>query len=274
MAFQAIALDLDGTLLDSRRAIRPASLAALVEAQRRGMKVLVATGRHHEATRAYQHQLALTTPAICCNGAYLYDFQGETLLPAAALHPEDVAELLRLARTAGLAAKLYTSEAMTYEVLDAHIGKFIAWGESLPEPLRPRIDRVEKYETLLAEKPNIWRFALFSESDTTLRAFAQALRDMPRVQGEFSEQNLLDITPAGYCKGKRLTEWAAGAGIPMENVIAFGNYHNDVSMIRAAGLGVAMGNSEPDVKASADLVAPGGNDSDAIAEIVLHHLPN
>lgn len=71
MTTRVIALDLDGTLLTSKKTILPASLEALARAREAGYQVIVVTGRHHVAIHPFYQALALDTPAICCNGTYL-----------------------------------------------------------------------------------------------------------------------------------------------------------------------------------------------------------
>ncbi len=72
MICRLIALDLDGTLLNSKKMISPASVSALQSAQQAGVKIILATGRSHSEALPYYQQLQLTEPMICCNGSYLY----------------------------------------------------------------------------------------------------------------------------------------------------------------------------------------------------------
>ncbi|MED9092013.1 Cof-type HAD-IIB family hydrolase [Escherichia marmotae] len=72
MICRLIALDLDGTLLNSKKMIFPASVSALQSAQQAGVKIILATGRSHSEALPYYQQLQLTEPMICCNGSYLY----------------------------------------------------------------------------------------------------------------------------------------------------------------------------------------------------------
>lgn len=81
MSYRVIALDLDGTLLDNQKRILPQSLAALAQARAAGIKVVVVTGRHHVAIHPFYQALEIDTPAICCNGTYLYDFQQKKCWP-------------------------------------------------------------------------------------------------------------------------------------------------------------------------------------------------
>jgi hydroxymethylpyrimidine pyrophosphatase-like HAD family hydrolase len=72
MTSRVIALDLDGTLLTPQKTLLPSSLEALKRAQEAGYQLLIVTGRHHVAIHPFYQALALDTPAICCNGTYLY----------------------------------------------------------------------------------------------------------------------------------------------------------------------------------------------------------
>ncbi len=81
MSYRVIALDLDGTLLDNQKRILPQSLEALAQARAAGVQVVVVTGRHHVAIHPFYQALQIDTPAICCNGTYLYDFQQKRCWP-------------------------------------------------------------------------------------------------------------------------------------------------------------------------------------------------
>ena len=91
--FQAIALDMDGTLLNRDHKISSATRAALAQARAHDIKVLLVTGRHFMTARPFHHELALDTPIICSNGAYLYDSVQEKILVG---DPLAVAPLSRL----------------------------------------------------------------------------------------------------------------------------------------------------------------------------------
>lgn len=74
MRYQAVAFDLDGTLLSSQSTILESSKKAIQKIREKGIKVFIVTGRHHTAVKPYYVELALDTPVVCCNGTYLYDF--------------------------------------------------------------------------------------------------------------------------------------------------------------------------------------------------------
>lgn len=82
MTTRVIALDLDGTLLTPKKTLLPSSIEALARAREAGYQLIIVTGRHHVAIHPFYQALALDTPAICCNGTYLYDYHAKTVLEA------------------------------------------------------------------------------------------------------------------------------------------------------------------------------------------------
>lgn len=93
MIWRLIALDLDGTLLNSKKMISPASVSALQSAQQAGVKIILATGRSHSEALPYYQQLQLTEPMICCNGSYLYHPRQQQILRPLALDIHKVEQL-------------------------------------------------------------------------------------------------------------------------------------------------------------------------------------
>ena len=79
--------------------------------------------------------------------------------------------------------------------------------------------------------------------------------------GDRTAPNGLEIVNIGSSKGNRLAEWVAGKGIALDQVIAFGDNHNDISMFQQVGLGVAMGNATPEIQQYADFVTCSNDDS-------------
>ncbi|MBR6603189.1 MAG: HAD-IIB family hydrolase, partial [Clostridia bacterium] len=98
----------------------------------------------------------------------------------------------------------------------------------------------------------------------------ELLKNHPRAN-EFdfirSEKTLFEILPKGSGKGNVLPKLSEHLGIDMRKTIAVGDYHNDISMLKAAGLGIAVSNAQPEVKKAADMVTV-SNDEDAIAKII------
>jgi Cof subfamily protein (haloacid dehalogenase superfamily) len=264
MKYRLVALDLDGTLLDSDVQIRRQTIDALQQARDRGVQVMIVTGRHHSAVHAYWRQLDLELPASCCNGAYVYDFSvGKPLAGDPFTRPE-ARELLCIVREHSIHATIYTGVAMAYEKDRRHLANMRQWAATLPEPVRPCLAPVDSFDRLIDEAEIIWKFLIASDDPAAMETFMRAARargfDCVR-----SSRDRIDIARPGNSKGRRLAEFIAQRNILPGEVMAFGDQDNDRDMLELVGFGVAMGNSRPEVRACADYVT-GTNDSDGIAE--------
>lgn len=267
MKYRLVALDLDGTLLDSSLQIRHRTIGALQRVREQGVQAMIVTGRHHTAARAYWHQLDLELPAICCNGTYIYDFRARRPLVGNPLTREEAQELLAVVREHPVHVGVYADEAMTYETDAPHLAGMRRWGATLPEAVRPRVEPVTSFDRLIDEADAIWKFLLASDDPAVLAACEQAIGARPGFTCVRSSRARADVSRAGNSKGQRLAEYIAQQGIRPQEVIAFGDQDNDREMLKLAGLGVAMGDSHAEVRECADWVT-GSNDSDGIAEVL------
>ena len=267
MKYRLVALDLDGTLLDSSLQIRHQTIDALQRVRQQGVQVMIVTGRHHTAAHAYWHQLGLELPAICCNGTYVYDFRQHRPLVGNPLTCEEAGELLAIVREHPVHAMVYVEEAITYETDSVHLGGLRRWSASLPEAVRPRLEPVDSFDRLIEETGTIWKFLVASEDIKALEAFEQTVGARREFSCVRSASNRVDIARSGNSKGQRLAEYIAQQGILPQEVIAFGDQNNDKEMLELAGFGVAMGNSRDEVRDCADWVT-GTNDSNGIADVL------
>ena len=267
MSYRVIALDLDGTLLDNQKRILPQSLAALAQARAAGVKVVVVTGRHHVAIHPFYQALQIDTPAICCNGTYLYDYQQKKVLVADPLEKEQARLVLQMLKQSNIHSLLYVDDAMLYQEPSGHVIRTLAWADSLPAAQRPALLQVNSLAQAAEEAQDIWKFATTHGDIPALRDFATTVEKELGLACEWSWHDQVDIAKGGNSKGKRLQQWVESQGLSMDQVVAFGDNYNDISMLEAVGLGVAMGNADDAVKERADLVIA-DNMQPGIAEVI------
>ncbi|MRS13887.1 pyridoxal phosphatase [Enterobacteriaceae bacterium RIT691] len=271
MTSRVIALDLDGTLLTSTKTILPASLEALSKAKEAGYQILIVTGRHHVAIHPFYQALALDTPAICCNGTYLYDYQAKKVLEADPLSLSQALQMIEMLNAHDVHGLMYVENAMLYERLAGHITRGIEWAATLPEAQRPVFNQVDSFAAAARQTSAIWKFALTDENSDRLNAFAEQVEETLGLECERSWIYQIDVARKGNSKGNRLARWVESQGLSMKDVVAFGDNFNDISMLEAAGTGVAMGNAADEVKARANVVI-GGNEDNSIADYIYTHL--
>lgn len=263
MGYQAVAFDLDGTLLSPNATILESSKLAIQKVREKGIKVYFVTGRHHTAVRPYYAELGLDTPVVCCNGTYVYDFQNEKMVIGNPLPPQVASQLINNAQSQGIHTAVYFQDAMTYETLNIHFEKFQKWVASCPESVRPNVYQVDNFQQEIDKGTTIWKVLISDPDLVKLQNFVEKL-PLDQVSPEWSWVDRVDITSVGNSKGARLAELLKIEGIDPQNVIAFGDNFNDISMLETVGLGIAMGGSEEEVQQKAKKTI-GSNVEDSIA---------
>jgi hydroxymethylpyrimidine pyrophosphatase-like HAD family hydrolase len=163
MTSRVIALDLDGTLLTSNKTILPASLEALARAREAGFQVIVVTGRHHVAIHPFYQALALDTPAICCNGTYLYDYQAKKVLQSDPMPVDKALSLTDMLAEHDIHGLMYVDDAMLYERPTGHVIRTTRWAQSLPVEQRPVFTQVDSLAQAARDVKSVWKFALTDE---------------------------------------------------------------------------------------------------------------
>lgn len=255
--YDALVLDVDGTLVDDLGQVHPRTRASIAEAQAAGVVVMLATGRSLHMTRELMRELALDAPALVCNGVALYCPRENRLLERRVLADELVAELHELALLRDLLVVVehgderYARPARTPSERDV-----LAWLGCLePSPLAP----LPPGETV--------RVTFFSEhhSDSlTLHDELQALIRRPAYYTHFALALLagfrdsavhgVDVHPVCEGKAEVFRVLSERYAVPAARVVAVGDAGNDLPMLTGAGLGVAMGNATDEAKRAAQRV--------------------
>ena len=284
-----LALDIDGTLLDSSGRLPPDNREAIGRAIDSGVEVALATGRRYDFARPVFEQLPFPLTLILSNGALVKTKDGETLMRR--LLPRDVARDIL-----AFAPQHRSSAAVTFDrPADAQIVyEAIDWDHPQHSRFfqanRPFLAEVSPLEACLVEDPVQVMFtggcADMRQLFADLRAAAgpalpdgaaavvQVVQEEPGhrysvalTEYEFRDFSLVDVLCAGCSKGTALREWARQRGYAREEVMAVGDNLNDVEMLEFAGTPVIMGNAIPDLR-SRGWAATAGNDDAGVARAV------
>lgn len=231
----------------------PGVIDAIHRAQDRGIKVCLATGRPWQATQPFVEAVGADSPVIIYNGGLVYDFAGDRVLARTAL-PQAVARavlpvLKRFSDTSPLLflhGQVYAERITPLTELYAHRDRPLV------------IQKTPSFQALLDASPDEDPLKmLIIGGAPDLKAMDEALGALPMpVNRVFSQKDYLEILPAGNNKGRALPVLAAAVGVTVGETVAVGDAHNDLAMIQAAGLGVAVETSPPDVVAAAAWTCP------------------
>lgn len=257
--YRLVVADIDGTLVTPDRQITTRVLAAVRTAQGRGVRVLLATGRIWASARPYFERLGADPPAILYNGGLVYDFVAGQELRRVHLDSAGARGVLEILREVPeVQPHLYAGDRV-------YTGRINEWTERYQRKDGLQVDAVGDLVAFLPPDP---MKILIIGARADLERAADRIRTLPGpLTMVFSEETYLEILPAGSSKGAALQFVAEQLEIPLSAVVAVGDNLNDLEMIRAAGIGVAMGNAPEALKAAADDVAP-ANDEEGLAEVI------
>ena len=247
-----IAVDIDGTLLDSASRLPDANRKALQAAAARGVDVVLATGRAFHHARPVAERLDTPVTFIVNNGALVKTPQGRTL----ARRP--VPRRLARALVAGT-RPIREGAALIFDRSDdrQYVYERIDWSHPQRQWYYNRnrvyMTRVEPLETALDDDPVQ---VAFTGGVADMRVLAGQVRALPAARRltvtltEYEQRDfsLLDVTAQGCSKGAALGDWAARQGVPPAGIMAVGDNLNDLDMLELAGHPVVMGNAVAELK--------------------------
>lgn len=268
--YDAILLDLDGTLVDEHDRIHPHTLRSLRAAADRGARVMIATGRSELATIPVVEQLGIDNPAVVFNGAALWCPSKRRLIEERVLSERTLARLVKFGTESGL---------MTVAMCDG--AKFATSPRDDAEASALRdmtgVHHVEPGAMLHLRAMRVTFFSQKHATSDELAVEVERTANQPVYITHFplnclphhraSKLIVCDVHPP--CRGKaEALRWLLDEhAIRPERVVAVGDAGNDVPMMTEAGLGCAMGNAYPEALAVADRVL-GPNDTGTIGELV------
>jgi Cof subfamily protein (haloacid dehalogenase superfamily) len=257
-----VAIDLDGTLLDTTGAVPPANVAAL---QALPVPYVIVTGRPWRWMAPVLEHLPAEGSAILANGALVVDLATGDVLLSRLLAADDAlicANALRLAvPDCGFAVEYADVTPYGYET--EYRPRYLVEG-ARNAPIAELLDR--PIAKLLCRSAS-------HDADALHEVAHAALQGQPLTLTHSSgSDGLLEISAAGADKGSALAAYAAELGVDRADVIAFGDVLNDLPMLIWAGRGVAVANAHPHTRAAADAVT-GAHDADGVAEELARWFP-
>ncbi len=263
MAYKLIAIDIDGTLVTDERKLPKRNIEAMQAAINAGAEVMIATGRPYRAAARIMELAGIEGLILSAGGALISRYPGGETLYEALLAPDVVFDMADCCRKNGWfwfsfsrMDYYYEKVCETSRVTENYIGFpgiILDYGSDHGLAFNKGTVMID---------PKI------------IKSAADALHDRigGRAEVQIADKNVIDITPKGIVKGVSLLSVAGLRGLDAKQVIAIGDTDSDVSMIKAAGLGVCMANGTVGAKAAADYIAPSNNDcgvADVIEKFVL-----
>ncbi len=270
MEYRLLALDMDGTVLTSKKTISPRTEAAIHEALANGKEVLFATGRCPSEMTEYIKIFPEMNYAMCLSGALIFDLKSGQPLSAVTISRDLAEQVLDLAEQVDAMANIYAGQDVFVEKrrqgnMDYFNCQCFA---ALYDSCAVWVDDIRS--VLDKQENQIYKINLYCHDEENWKKAAELLKNLPLNYASGIPMNF-EISPQGVNKGVGLKTLSQVTEIPLSAMIAVGDEGNDLEMIQAAGLGVAMGNASDAVIEAADAMTA-DCDHDGVAEVIKYCL--
>ena len=266
-----IALDLDGTLLTTDKVLTPENEAALSGAARAGIEIVPATGRFYGGMPENIRRLPFVRYAITVNGAQVWDVREQRAISKAEIPWQRAVKIM----------EYLDSLPVIYDCYMDNWGWMTRAHYDRAEEFAPHRHSLEMLKTLRTPVPELKAHLartqhdvqkiqmFFLDPELRARQMEELARRFPDTAVTTSIPRNVELNSLAATKGEAVKTLASHLGLELSQTMCFGDDLNDVTMLQAAGIGVAMGNAAPEVKAAADYVTLDCDHSGVAA--AMHH---
>ena len=284
--YKLVAIDLDGTLLDSYGQISENNKNAVKDAVNKGTKVVIASGRGVMSVKNFANEIGANEYAVCGNGAVVYDFKQEGIIYDKFLSQKKVLQLIKICEENSIYYSIYTQNSIIAKTLNYNVLFYHQENASKPDGKKTNICITEDiYKYVLNRKETDYtKITICDDNNIIFNSIIKKLREVKGIDvldvGHMSRKLMklgteihsieyfyTEITNENANKWNALEFLIQKLGIEKEEVIAIGDNVNDQTMLENAGLGVAMANSAPYIQQMANIVTESNNE-DGIAKVI------
>ncbi|RRF88704.1 MAG: HAD family phosphatase [Coriobacteriaceae bacterium] len=265
--YRLLALDMDGTLLNSKKQVSPATAQALRGLTDAGGFATIATGRGYREIVPLLHDLAPVRYAVLGNGSVVMDLWERRVVSETTIPNHGAIDAVRAGLASGCLVNILTSTGAYFNMADVErapevgLGQYQSLWEQVNEQMDDPIAFLQDHPNK-AVKINLYHFT--QEGRVRTR---EALRGA-NVQVAFAEGASVEITAPGVRKDSGIARLCDELGLDLSQVVAVGDGGNDLDMLRNCGLGVAMANATPAALEASDVVTQADCDHDGVAEVI------
>ena len=283
--YKLVAIDLDGTMLNQYGIITEKTKKAISKAQEKGVEVMIASGRAITSVKRFSKEINSNKYFISGNGAITYDIKNNKILYENILSKTKALKIIKICEENSIYYNVYTENGIIAKNLSYNTLYYYKDNLTKPDENRTHINIVENvYDYFEQREEKILKIMICDEHKTVFNSIVRKLKELSEIEVlEVSHMSrkiikqgtdeialeyfYTEVSAKDVDKWNALEEIIGLMNISKEEVVTIGDNANDLKMITNAGLGVAMGESAPYVKQSADIIAP-THDEDGVAIIL------
>lgn len=284
--YKLIAIDLDGTMLNGYGVVTENTKKQIKRTIEKGIDVIIASGRPIDSIKTIANEIGSTKYFIAGNGALIYDIQKNEFLYENYLNKEKVLEIIKMCEENSISYNVYTDKTIISTALKYNVLYYYKENLKKAEDKQTHINIVENmYEYINKMKEEKFlKITICDESKSVFQSIIKKLNqienievlDVSHMSRKLIQQGTEEIPIEYYyteISAKNVDKWYAleflmsKLNIKKEEIVAVGDNINDKKMIEEAGLGVAMGQSNPTIKEIANYITD-SNEQDGVATIL------
>jgi len=275
LRYKIIAVDMDGTLLNDDKHISDYSLEMISKAVHSGVKFVIASGRIPSGLKYYEATVSKNQPMICCNGCIILD-EDKNDIYSNSIEKNSALQVIDLLREQKDTYYHFYSEGIIHgEQFGFAIESVYNFNRKSARDLRMEIRLIADAKEYIKNIDKDINKIVVQDTDLQyLDELRKKIDTIPGVETTKSNIDNIEICAKNGNKGNGLKILATHYGISLEECIAVGNDENDISMLKCAGLGVAVKNSRDYIKEFANYVTERDNNNGAIGEVIERFILN
>ena len=284
--YKLIAIDLDGTLLNSYGIVSEKNKQALIEANKKGAEIVIASGRSTNSVKNIANDLGICNYIICGNGSLIYDLQHEEIIYDKFIDKKKALQIIEICEQNSIYYNIYTENMVIAKSLNNNVLFYHQENANKPDSKKTKINLVQNIYDYVdkLQNQNILKITISDNDNIIFNGIIRKLReirdidvlDVAHMSRKMIKSGTEEVSLEYYyteITSKNVDKWYAieylidKLNINKEDIMTIGDNVNDKLMIENAGCGVVMGNSAPYIKEIANMVVA-DNNQDGVAEAV------
>ena len=281
--YKLVAIDLDGTMLNQYGIVTPKTKEAIENAKKKGLEVIIASGRPIDSVKTIAKEIKSEKYFISGNGAIIYDISKDEIIYENTLKKQKTLDIIKICEENSIYYNIYTEKEIIAKSLQCNVLYYHKENASKEEEDKTHINIVEDvYDYIANKNEKIVKITICDSHQTIFNSIMRKLKEIDEIEvlevSHMSRKMIRQGTeevPIEYfyteISAKNVDKWdaieflAEKMQIKQEEIVAIGDNMNDKKMIENAGLGIAMGQSNPSIKECADNVTL-ANTEDGVAQ--------
>lgn len=281
--YKLIAIDLDGTMLNQYGMITQKTKETIKKVQEKGIEVIIASGRGINSVKNFAKEIESNKYFISGNGAIIYDIKNNQIIYEDTLKKSKALDIIKICKENSIYYNVYTENGIIAEKLNYNTLYYHKENANKEEENKTHINIVQDiYDYILQRNEKILKIMICDNNKTVFNSITKKIKEISDIEilevshmsrkiiKQGTEEIALEyfyteVTATNVNKWKALQKLMQKIDVKAEELIAIGDNTNDVKMLENAGLGIAMGESAPEIKEKAKIVTE-TNDEDGVAK--------